>query len=181
MADKIRPQDVADYPHERERKTYISTQTRNGRVHHYVIEYWTDEAPSGGRRRTRQRIIGKVVDMHYYPMEEYKRLFLKDGSPRINEGVKTGPEAWSKTRKHNPNSKRRPADVPDIKRIRNLPKDEPNARLLRNRGVLYVVSSVYTKEDGAYKEHRRYLGRVIDGAFVSSEEYRLKHGRRRGK
>ncbi len=78
------PEDVIDFPAGNPRLKIVSHKG-----HLYVIERhyrWDSEKKRGVDDRT---YIGKIHEGRYYTMEEYKRLFKRDGSPRT--APKTAP------------------------------------------------------------------------------------------
>ena len=177
MAAKLNSRDVVNYPSELP-NTFITARPRDEKIHFYVMQHRMEDQPDGSRKQ-RSRILGKIVDMHYYSMEDYKRLFKKDGSRRPDETTERAERKRSYTRRTpiNQLKVRRQEGLPDVTTIEGFPHDNPRARLLRIKDVIYVVASTYTTLDGKHKEQRQYLGRVMDGVFVSSEEYRARYGR----
>lgn len=181
MTDKLDRNEVKNYPSKLP-NTYIQARPRNDKLHYYVMQYKTVQGEDG-KNRMKPVIIGKVVEMQYYSMEEYKRLFKRDGTRRPDETTQRAERKRTYTRRTplRELNTRRQQGLPDINSIKNFPIDNPRARIVRVQDVLYVVASTYLTIDGRHKEQRQYLGRIIDGAFVSSEEYRTKYGRKGSK
>lgn len=181
MTDKLNRDEVKNYPSDLP-NTYIAARPRGDKVHYYVMQYQTRQGEDG-KNRMKPVIIGKVVDRHYYSMEEHKRLFKRDGTRRPDESTQRAGRKRTYTRRTplRELNTRRQEGLPDISTIKNFPIDNPRARIVRVQDVLYVIASTYLTIDGRHKEQRLYLGRIIDGAFVSTEEYRTKYGRKGSK
>lgn len=68
---------------------------------------------------------------------------------------------------------------PDPRGVKNFPLDNPKAKIVLERGRLYVCEREYywdsEKQRGC--ENRLYLGRIVDGVFYTTEEYKRKFKR----
>lgn len=60
-----------------------------------------------------------------------------------------------------------------------FPLDNPKAKIVVERGRIYICEREYYWDSEAQlgKESRMYLGRIVDGVFYTTEEYRQKFKR----
>lgn len=152
----------------------------NGR-HLYVTVREKYTRPDG-TAAWKQRILGKVAEGRFYTLGEYAALFKKNGERRITaDSAPPKPEGVRSYVRKKPlvNDPRRSKDVPPPESIENFPHDHPRARVLKRGTKLYVVESVYVRDEaaGRSREVRTYLGTVEDGRFVPRSE--AGHTRRR--
>ena len=163
------PQEVENYPHHIERAIISRKSAEN----FYVVI-----RQKGDDNKWHETILGRIIDGRYYSMEEYHQTFhrsYKDNRRRLGETEET-PAPTRKYIRHKPLTERRLKDgivLPKPEEIENFPFEVEGARLLMNKKVLYVVTSTFYKTaDGKRKEDRRYLGRVVNGRFYTTDEYR---------
>lgn len=134
----------------------------------YVAEYEHAWNPELKRPETKIRLLGKVADDGtYYPMDEYRRKFMRDGTPRAIPA-----DAVPVTRR--PGRKARPRKPPvDLEQVRNYPHGEDNVYPQRTGGILYVVRrEFYFDETGRKRERRTYLGRIDNMEYHTLAEWR---------
>lgn len=69
--------------------------------------------------------------------------------------------------------------TPDPREIQNFPLDNPKAKIVLERGRLYVCEREYYWDSEAKRgrENRLYLGRIVDGVYYTTEEYRRRFKR----
>lgn len=169
------PEEIADFPQVKGARLEV-----NGR-HVYVTVRERYTRPDG-TAAWKQRILGKVADGRFYTLAAYAALFKRNGERRLTaadtppkpEGVRS--YVRKKSLREDP---RRSRDVPAPEDIENFPHDRPRARVLKRGTKLYVVESVYVRDEsaGRSREVRTYLGTVENGRFVPRSE--TKHTRRR--
>ena len=70
--------------------------------------------------------------------------------------------------------------LPEIADIKNFPRNNPKAILLRAYNKIRVIERQYywDKEKGRGLEKRIYLGYVVDNEFLTNEEYQRKYNKR---
>lgn len=165
------PDDVVDFPHDIPNAKVVAMKGRHGTLLYVSVrEKFTKP---DGRVISHIKHLGKIVDGRYYPMEEYRRHFNRNGKPIESEQDDTEPRRSYKRRvslEHDPRRK-----YPSPKTLKGFPKrGHSRARICKIGPVLYVVESTYSyDENGKSKENRVYLGRVInDNEFVTIEQYR---------
>lgn len=150
--------------------------------HTYVVRY--ERIPEAdGHTRVHTVLLGKILGRRYYSIEEYRRNFTRNGTPRlpIRPDVRTYTRSQSipaETR----HWKRR-TDLPSPASIENFPLDNPRARIVvlkdRNgREKWYVCASTYIRYDGKGHEKRIYLGVIVNGRYYPMREYKRLYGRR---
>ncbi|MDO5532346.1 hypothetical protein [Sutterella sp.] len=63
--------------------------------------------------------------------------------------------------------------IPAPAEVRNFPDDNPKAKIVSDRGRLRVVTREYYWDTEAKrgKERRKYIGYIVNGAFLSNDEY----------
>lgn len=71
------------------------------------------------------------------------------------------------------------AAKPDPKTVKNFPLDNPKASIVVERGKLYVVerTHLWDSEKKRKSEQRFYLGRIVDGVYYTTADYRRKFKR----
>lgn len=65
-------------------------------------------------------------------------------------------------------------NLPDPREIANFPHGNPKAKIVQERGRLYVCDREYYWDSEAKRgrERRLYIGRIVDGVYYTMEEYR---------
>lgn len=173
---KPKPDEVEGFPHDNPKAVITALKGKSG-VLLYVSVRENYTRPDG-RVVNHLKHLGKIVQGRYYPMAEYRRLFKRNGqridepNPKDKERDKPAKRAYKRKKPLSQNKRRK---YPSPFALKNFPKSAPEtARICKIGGVLYVVNSTYSYDDeGKSKEHRTYLGRVIDNdVFVTLEEYR---------
>jgi len=169
MKDKITAENIKNFPADNPN----ARLTRHGK-HLYVTESYVRAFNENGAKLCSYKIIGKVMDNCYYPIEEYRRLFKRNGEPRIPK-----PKEPNRTyvRKKPLSEIRRKAprysdSIPDSLKVKNFPHEVDGARIIKIKQVFYVVTTRYYRENGHSRHQYTYLGRVVDGEFFTTEQYR---------
>ncbi len=181
--------DIEGFPTEEPNARLTLQKRQDGSERVYVtVEINTKD--SAGKRIHRVKFLGRVVDGKYYSMEDYHRLFKRDGTLKSTEGaVKKRKyemkKPWSerKPRKAVPY----PEGVPRPEEIEGFPLDNPRARIMRNKQKtkngevtrFYVVERTYFRDNGKSRYLLKTLGRVVGKRFYSNEEY-IEHFKRSG-
>lgn len=75
--DQIRKEDIIDFPHDNPKAVLYPTKKWL-----YVCEREYFQTPSGAHSENRVT-LGKVWQGKFYTLDEFKRLFKRDGSPRV--------------------------------------------------------------------------------------------------
>ncbi len=169
MKKQLTHQEIANFPSDNPK----ARLTRHGR-HLYVTESYVRAFNAKGAKLCSYRIIGKVVDNRYYPIEEYRRLFKRNGEPRIPVPKKPN-RSYVRCKPLSEICRKAPhySDrIPDASSIKNFPHDTDGARIIRIKKALYVVTTRYYRENGSARHQYTYLGRIIDGEFFTTEQYR---------
>jgi len=171
--EKPRPEDIKNFPQNPRARIKV-----NG-GHVYVVEY-TYFRNEKGKPSRNQVTLGMVKDGVYYPADEWRRLFTRNGALRDEERKPAKPNrkyvrkkpAGDIVRKKRPS----PPDYPKPEEVENWPQ-VPRARVKRIGNVYYVVVSTYWREDGKQRSKQMILGRVVNSRFYTQDEYRLAFGR----
>lgn len=68
---------------------------------------------------------------------------------------------------------------PDPKTIKNFPLDNDKAKIVIERGKLYVCERhhYWDSETQKKSEERLYIGRIVDGVYYTMAEYKMKFKR----
>lgn len=184
MSDEIKipkPEDVLNFP----------LDNPNARItrksqHLYVTESYVRARNENGAKLCSIKIIGKIVKNHYYSMDEYHRLFKRNGEPK--EPVFTKANRTYVRRKPVSEIVRKSpkysTSIPDASTIKNYPHEVEGARIVKIGKVFYVVTTTYFRADGKNRHLYSYLGRVVDGEFFTTEQYKKlfkRNGERRDK
>lgn len=173
---KPKPEEVEGFPHDNP-KAVITALKGKSSILLYVSVRENFVRPDGSAVNHLKH-LGKIAEGRYYPMEEYRRLFKRNGQ-RIDEqeqkDKETAQPAKRAYKRKKPLSQNQRRKYPSPFTLKGFPKSAPKtARICKIGGVLYVVNSTYSYDnEGKSKEHRTYLGRVMDGdVFVTLEQYR---------
>lgn len=147
--------------------------TRKGK-HLYVTESYVRALNENGAKLCSYKILGKVVDNCYYSMEEYRQKFKRNGEPRVPE-PKTPNRSYVRIKPFSEVKRKAPKyaeGLPDTAAVKNFPHEVEGARIVRVKKILYVVTTRYYRENGTGRHQYTYLGRVVDGEFFTTEQYR---------
>lgn len=169
---KPKPEEVENFPHDNPFARIVAVKGAHG-----ILLYVSEREPymrPDGTLVDHIKHLGKIVDGRYYPMEEYRRLFKRNGQPIEAEKPEkeNDKRAYKRSKPLTEHKKRK---YPSPTTLKGFPKrGHPNARIIKVKDALYVVESTYDyDEKGHSREHRVILGRVInDNEFVTIEKYR---------
>lgn len=178
---------IKNYPHHKE---HIGLHRVGKNIY---VEEWTYVVKNiNGKDKTitKSVVIGKVVDMVFYTMEEYHKHFMRNGKPRE---VNANKGKVRKYVRHKPLSenKKRPTpkyaeDIPDKSEVEGFPyalegarikksvsyKKDENGNIIKTNRILYVVTTKYFRTDGQNRHIDTIHGRIVDNKFYTVSEYK---------
>lgn len=173
-------EDIKNFPFENT-KARIA---RNG-LHVYVIENYVRAISESGEKLYSHKILGKVIDGVYYQIEEYHRLFKRNGQKRVDANVTKSNRTYVRRKSSKDIVRAKPkysTQLPDSLTVKNYPHDIEGARIIKIGKVFYVVTTRYFRADGKNQHVYTYYGRVVDGEFFTTEQYKKlfnRYGQRR--
>ena len=178
---------IRNYPHNR---PHIGLHLIRSNL--YVEERVSARKTVNGKEKTYSKAvtIGKVVDLVYYPIEEYRKLFLRNGKPRDVAALKGSVRSYVRHKPASEVKKRRlpkyAEGLPDKNTIEDFPHEIEGARIIKKvrhikdqdnnvietKTVYYVVTSTYFRSDGENRHIDQIHGRIVGNRFYTLEAYR---------
>lgn len=169
MKDIIDTSKIRNFP-----KDNLNARLTKKGKHLYVTESYVRALNENGAKLCSYKILGKVVDNCYYSMEEYRQKFKRNGEPKVPE-PKTPNRCYVRIKPFSEVKRKAPKyaeGLPDTAAVKNFPHEVEGARIIRVKKILYVVTTRYYRENGTSRHQYTYLGRVVDGEFFTTEQYR---------